>query len=90
MSLESARPGIARVLIVDDEPDLRELLELSLIKIGLDVDTAADLMQARLFLSQRAYQLCLTDMMLPDGNGLDLVRELSEASPAVPVAVLTA
>jgi two-component system response regulator PilR (NtrC family) len=63
---------------------------LSLIKIGLDVDTAADLMQARLFLSQRAYQLCLTDMMLPDGNGLDLVRELSEASPAVPVAVLTA
>ena len=87
---QPARLGVPRVLVVDDEPDLRELLELSLIKIGLDVDTAADLMQARLFLSQRAYQLCLTDMMLPDGNGLDLVRELSEASPAVPVAVLTA
>lgn len=87
---QPARLGVPRVLVIDDEPDLRELLELSLIKIGLDVDTAADLMQARLFLSQRAYQLCLTDMMLPDGNGLDLVRELSEASPAVPVAVLTA
>jgi two-component system response regulator PilR (NtrC family) len=90
ISPQPTRLGVPRVLVIDDEPDLRELLELSLIKIGLDVDTAADLMQARLFLSQRAYQLCLTDMMLPDGNGLDLVRELSEASPAVPVAVLTA
>jgi two-component system response regulator PilR (NtrC family) len=87
---DTTRSGIARVLIVDDEPDLRELLELTLIKLGLDTDTAGSLTEAKLCLDKREYQLCLTDMMLPDGNGLDLVRHLSEASPAVPVAVLTA
>jgi two-component system response regulator PilR (NtrC family) len=87
--LEETRPA-ARVLIVDDEPDLRELLELTLIKMGLGIDTAASLHEARLRLGKCSYQLCLTDMMLPDGNGLDLVRQLSDATPPTPVAVITA
>ena len=68
-----------RVLVVDDEADLRELLELTLLKMGLDVDSAATLAQARALLAgaEREYQLVLTDMRLPDGLGLELVREVS-------------
>lgn len=89
-SLEPARSGIARVLIVDDEPDLRELLELTLIKMGLDIDSAESVVRAKELLGRRAYQLCLTDMLLPDGNGLELVRQLVDGQPSVPVAVITA
>lgn len=81
---------MTRVLIVDDEPDLRELLELTLIKMGLDVDAAASVTEARSLLAKRTYQMCLTDMMLPDGNGLELVTQLSELVPPTPVAVITA
>ena len=55
-----------RVLVVDDEADLRELLELTLVGMGLDVDCAADLGQARQLLASSRYSLCLTDMRLPD------------------------
>ncbi|WP_085317742.1 sigma-54-dependent transcriptional regulator [Derxia lacustris] len=79
-----------RVLIVDDEPDLLELLELTLIKMGLDVDAALTLERARELLQQRGYALCLTDMRLPDGDGIDLVRHVAEQFPALPIAVLTA
>ena len=59
-----------RVLVVDDEESLRELLELTLVGMGLDVDVAEDLSTARALLERYRYSLCLTDMRLPDGNGL--------------------
>jgi len=77
-------------LIVDDEPDIRELLSLTLSRMGLDVTAAADLAEARRALLGDGFSFCLTDMRLPDGNGLDLVREISEAHPELPTAVITA
>lgn len=79
-----------RALVVDDEPDLCELLELSLSKWGLKTDTASSLSAAQALLKKQHYNLCLTDMFLPDGNGLDLVRQLAEAETVIPVAVITA
>ncbi|WP_229262410.1 sigma-54-dependent transcriptional regulator, partial [Duganella guangzhouensis] len=79
-----------RVLVVDDEADLRELLELTLLKMGLDVDSAETLAQARALLADTEYQLVLTDMRLPDGLGLELVREVTAAWKNTPVAVVTA
>lgn len=79
-----------RVLVVDDEADLRELLELTLLKMGLDVDSAATLAEARALLAGTEYQLVLTDMRLPDGLGLELVREIAAACKNTPVAVVTA
>jgi two-component system response regulator PilR (NtrC family) len=79
-----------RVLVVDDEADLRELLEMALIKMGLDVDSAESLVGARALLSEKDFALVLTDMRLPDGLGIELVRELSASSKATPVAVITA
>jgi two-component system response regulator PilR (NtrC family) len=78
------------VLIVDDEPDIRELLSLTLSRMGLEVTAAADLAEARAALAAHAFSFCLTDMRLPDGNGLDLVREISERHPELPSAVITA
>jgi two-component system response regulator PilR (NtrC family) len=79
-----------RILVVDDEADLRELLEITLIRMGLDVDSAATLKEARAFLAQHEYALVLTDMRLPDGLGLELVREVTAAFRATPIAVVTA
>jgi two-component system response regulator PilR (NtrC family) len=79
-----------RILVVDDEPDLRELLEITLVKMGLDVDSAESLTAARHFLSSRDYALVLTDMRLPDGLGIDLVKEVSSGFKDLPIAVLTA
>ncbi|MYN43819.1 response regulator [Pseudoduganella sp. FT93W] len=81
-----------RVLVVDDEADLRELLELTLLKMGLEVDCAATLGEARALLAQAGveYQLVLTDMRLPDGLGLELVREVSASHRNTPIAVVTA
>ena len=78
------------VLIVDDEPDIRELLELTLSRMGLDVTTAEDLREARHALTTGNFSFCLTDMRLPDGNGLDLVREIARDHPQLPAAVITA
>ncbi len=88
----SAAPAQGRspaVLVVDDEADLRELVSLTLLRLGLDVDTAESLDSARALLEKRRYSLCLTDMRLPDGTGLDLVREVSQ-SAGPPIAVITA
>ncbi len=82
--------NIARVLVVDDEPDLLELLELTLVRMGLDVDRALTVAAARERLAQRSYALCLTDMRLPDASGMDLVALISRDHPATPVAVITA
>lgn len=79
-----------RVLVLDDEADLRELLEITLLKMGLDVDSAATLREARALFDERDYALVLTDMRLPDGLGLELVREISASGKGTPVAVITA
>jgi two-component system, NtrC family, response regulator PilR len=79
-----------RILVVDDEADLRELLEITLVKMGLDVDSAETLSQARAFLAGTEYALVLTDMRLPDGLGLELVREVAAAHKNTPIAVVTA
>ena len=78
------------VLIVDDEPDIRELLDLTLSRMGLRVTAAEDLGSARKALIDENFSFCLTDMRLPDGNGLDLVREIAENYPQLPAAVITA
>ena len=80
-----------RALVVDDEPDLRELLDMTLSRMGLEVDAAENLTSARRLLSERAdYALCLTDMRLPDGNGLTLIKEISRDHERIPVAMITA
>jgi two-component system response regulator PilR (NtrC family) len=79
-----------KVLILDDEPDIRELLELTLGRMGLDVTTAGDLAAARRELAAQQFSFCLTDMRLPDGNGLELVSEIADRQPDLPVAVITA
>jgi len=80
------------VLVVDDEADLRELLALTMVRLGLDVDGAETLALARELLDQRRYALVLTDMRLPDGVGLDLVREVAQGKwrDTPPIAVITA
>jgi two-component system response regulator PilR (NtrC family) len=89
-SLRQAQPRRSpAVLVVDDEADLRELLSLTLVRLGLDVDTAESVAAARSRLAQQRYDLCLTDMRLPDGTGLELVREVALAS-GPPIAVITA
>jgi two-component system response regulator PilR (NtrC family) len=77
-------------LVVDDERDIRELLVLTLGRMGLRVDTAADLTSARAQLAQGKYDLCLTDMRLPDGSGQDLIRHIAQKYPETPVAMITA
>ncbi|WP_418141425.1 sigma-54 dependent transcriptional regulator [Marinobacter sp. MA] len=77
-------------LIVDDEPDIRDLLEITLTRMGITTLTAPDLTSARKLLEQNTTHLCLTDMNLPDGNGIELVQWIQKHSPATPVAVITA
>jgi two-component system response regulator PilR (NtrC family) len=79
-----------QVLVIDDEPDILELLSLTLTRMGLKVTTAEDLASARRELQRGDFSFCLTDMRLPDGNGLDLVEEIAENHPNLPTAVITA
>ena len=80
----------ATVLVVDDEADIRELLELSLVRMGLGVQSAGSVAEAKALLQTRTFDLCFTDMRLPDGDGLDLVRHVGEYCGDLPVAVITA
>ncbi len=77
-------------LVVDDERDIRELLVLTLGRMGLRISTAANLAEARELLASNPYDLCITDMRLPDGNGIELVSEISQNYPRTPVAMITA
>jgi len=79
-----------RILVVDDEADLRELVEITLIRMGLDVDSADCIAAARRYLTQTDYALVLTDMRLPDGLGIELVREVAADRKNTPIAVITA
>jgi two-component system, NtrC family, response regulator PilR len=78
------------VLIVDDEPDLLELVSLTLSRMSLETYTAPDVGTAQKLLKGGHFDLCLTDMRLPDGDGLDLVGWIQQHFPQVPVAVITA
>jgi two-component system response regulator PilR (NtrC family) len=75
---------------VDDEPDIRELLDITLSRMGLDTFTAATLEEARAGVAREQPDLCLTDMRLPDGNGISLVEYIQQDFPHIPVAMITA
>jgi two-component system response regulator PilR (NtrC family) len=84
------RNELIRALVVDDEADIRELLDMTLARMGLAADSAGTVAEAKRLLAAGQYQICLTDMRLPDGDGLDLVRYVGEQCPELPVAVITA
>ncbi len=77
-------------LIVDDEADIRELLELTLGRMHIAAHSAATLGEARTLLESQHFDLCLTDMRLPDGNGIELIEYIQTRLPQLPVAVITA
>src|SRR5574340_223730 len=79
-----------RILLVDDEPDLLDLMELTLVKLGLETDRAVSVTEAQTRLKQTRYDLCLTDMRLTDGEGLEVIATASALASPVPVAVITA
>ena len=79
-----------RVLIIDDEADIRHLLTMTLIQMGLDVSSSKDLTDAKKQLTEEKFHFCLTDLKLPDGNGLDFVKYVRKQYPDMPVAVITA
>lgn len=79
-----------RALIVDDEPDIRELLEITLGRMDIDTRAAKDLTTAREMLAEDTFDFCLTDMQLPDGNGIELVQHITNEYPNLPVAMITA
>jgi two-component system response regulator PilR (NtrC family) len=79
-----------RVLIVDDEPDIRELLEITLLRMGLETQCAENYASATRILQEEDFDLCLTDMKLPDGDGIALVEHIQQQFPNIPTAVITA
>ncbi len=79
-----------RVLLVDDEPDILELLELALLPMGLEVSRAGSVQEARQQFESSHFELCLTDMRMPDGDGLELVRYINQHNLDIPIAVITA
>src|SRR5213080_285878 len=90
MSRRPRERGQPKVLVIDDEPDLLELLELTLSRMGLDTTRAQSVAEAIRLLDAQAFDLCLTDMRLPDGEGLRVVEHISEKGLDVPIAVITA
>ena len=77
-------------LVIDDEPDICELLNLTLDRMDIDTETATDVRSAKEKFTKHKFDLCLTDMRLPDGNGLELVEWMQTNASGVPVAVITA
>ena len=80
----------ATALVIDDEPDIRELISLIITRMGIDCHVASNLEEARNLLEHYAFDICLTDMRLPDGNGVEFVRYIQSRQPELPVAVITA
>lgn len=78
------------ILIIDDEPDIRELLEITIGRMGLKTVTADSVAAAATLLNQREFALCLTDMKLPDGNGMQIIQHIQQSTPQTPVAMITA
>ncbi len=79
-----------QILVVDDEPDIRELLDITLSRMDVQVQAAGDVEAAKSLLRQSTFDLCLTDMKLPDGDGLELMEYIQNSYPSTPVAVITA
>ncbi len=79
-----------KALIVDDEPDIRELLEMTLSRMDIDTHAAANIDEAHTLLDNYAFDVCLTDMRLPDGDGIDLVEYIQTLDRPLPTAVITA
>jgi two-component system response regulator PilR (NtrC family) len=90
MSRRPRERGQPKVLVIDDEPDLLELLELTLSRMGLDTTRAQSIEEAIRLLDSQGFDLCLTDMRLPDGEGLRVVEHITDKGLDVPVAVITA
>ncbi len=82
--------SLPRALIVDDEPDILELMELALSRMDISCRTSSNLHEARAALNDDHFDLCLTDMKLPDGNGIELVEYIQRFFPQLPTAVITA
>ncbi len=87
---ENSRLKDPRILVVDDEPDLRTLYELTLLREGYRVDAAGSLDEARQFLAERLFDVVITDMRLPDGLGLELIQEIKSAQRSERCVVITA
>ena len=83
-------PSHFSLLVVDDEPDLRTLYELTLLREGYDIETASSVQDAMLHLKDRTYSAVITDMRLPDGTGLDLLRKLEDSGRREKAIVITA
>ncbi|MDG2278300.1 MAG: sigma-54 dependent transcriptional regulator [Pseudomonadales bacterium] len=83
-------PTTKHTLVIDDEPDIRELLEITLGRMGIETTAAANVLQAKSLLQQHTFDLCLTDMQLPDGNGLEVIQHIGKHFPNLPVAMITA
>jgi len=81
---------LKNILVVDDEPDIRELLEITLSRMNLVSYAAANVREAKALLENEQFDLCLTDMKLPDGTGIELVEHIQARFPHIPVAVITA
>lgn len=79
-----------KVLVIDDEADIRHLLAMSLVQLNIDVDCAKDVAEAMKYLQTESYNFCITDMKLPDGNGLSIVEHCHKEIPHMPIAVITA
>lgn len=79
-----------QALIIDDEPDIRELLEITLGRMDIETMSAGDVTSAKALLADNSYDFCLTDMRLPDGNGLEIVEHIQQSYPHLPVAMMTA
>ncbi len=77
-------------LIVDDEPDICELLELTLNRMDIDTLSAGDLKTAYKYLNEHNISICLTDMRLPDGNGIELVKKIQTTNKNIPIAMISA
>ncbi|MDD2883578.1 MAG: sigma-54 dependent transcriptional regulator [Dechloromonas sp.] len=86
----SARRPLSRVLVVDDEADIRELIDLTLSRMGLAAECVGSVGEAKAALAAGSFDLCLTDMRLPDGEGLEIVRHVTERYAQTPIAVITA
>ncbi|MBK1672569.1 sigma-54-dependent Fis family transcriptional regulator [Ectothiorhodospira shaposhnikovii] len=82
--------SIQNVLIIDDEPDIRELLEITLGRMQLHTRATGTVREAKRLLCAEHFDLCLTDMRLPDGDGIELVEHIQAYYPELPVAVITA
>ena len=80
----------ARALIIDDEADILELLEITLKRMDIETCTAQDIHSAQTLLQQQKFNICLTDIRLPDGDGLELLAAMQISQPKLPVIVITA